>query len=418
MEVGMQIINAHCAGLDVHKKTVVACSLTPNPQGGWHKETKTFGTMTCDVLALSDWLQTRGCEVVAVESTGDDWKPVFNILEATVEVVLVNAAHVKRVPGRKTDVKDAEWLAELLEHGLLKASFIPPPAIRDLRELTRCRCTFVRERATLVNRVQKALESANLKLGSVATDVLGVSGRAILEAVCAGNTDAATMSELSKGRLRAKRVELAKALEGRVKPHHRFILTELLGQIDSLDDTIARFAAEIERQCHPFEQAVKLLDTIPGVGRETAEMIVSEIGVDMERFPSANHLAAWAGVAPGNHESAGKRLAGRTRQGNRALRTGLVQAAHAAAHTKDTFLAAQYHRLASRRGKKRAIIAVAHSILVIAYHLLTKQEPDRELGGSYHDQRNLAATTGRLTKRLQKLGYHVTLEPLPLALPA
>ena len=406
----MQVLYTHCAGLDVHKKTIVACLLTPHPAGGWHTEFQTFATMTLDLLRLADWLLTRGCTHVAIESTGEYWKPVFNILEDQVEVLLVNAAHVKNVPGRKTDVRDSQWLAELLQHGLLRPSFIPPPAIREVRELTRHRSNFVRERATLVNRVQKVLESANIKLGCVASDVLGVSGRAMLEAIVGRETDASVMAELAKGRMRSKRHQLAQALEGRVRPHHRFVLTELLCQIDSFDETIARFDEQIEQACAPFSQAITRLDTIPGVGRETAEVIVAEIGIDMQRFPSANHLAAWAGVAPGNHESAGKRLTGWRRQGNQALRKALVQAAHAAAHTKETFLAAQYQRLARRRGKKRALIAVAHTILVIAYHLIAREEEYHELGGDYFDRQRPEATAKRLTHRLEKLGYHVILQ--------
>jgi transposase len=287
-----------------------------------------------------------------------------------------------------------------------------------LRDLTRHRSNFVRERATLVNRVQKVLEGANLKLAAVATDVLGVSGRAMLEALVAGQEDAAQMAALAKGRLRNKSELLEQALTGRVLPHHRLLLSELLCQIDSLDGSIVRLDGAIEHECAthaPVEQAVILLDSIPGVARSTAEMIVSEIGVDMSRFPSAQHLAAWAGVAPGNHESAGKRLSGRTRQGNHSLRTGLVQAAHAATHTRNTYLAAQFHRLAGRRGKKRAIMAVAHSILVMAYHMIRDQEPYRELGGEYFDRCRPEATVKRLRRRLQKLGYEVNLQPLPLA---
>jgi len=402
----MQVLYTHCAGLDVHKKTVIACLLTPHPAGGWHTEIQTFATMTLDPLRLADWLLARGCTHVAIESTGEYWKPVFNILEGQVEVLLVNAAHVKNVPGRKTDVRDAQWLAELLQHGLLRPSFIPPPAIREVRELTRHRSNFVRERATLCNRVQKVLESANIKLACVASDVLGISGRAMLEAIIGGETDASVMAELAKGRMRSKRQQLAQALEGRVGPHHRFVLTEMLCQIDSFDETIARFDEQIREACTPFAEAVTRLDTIPGVGRETAEVIVAEIGVDMQRFPSANHLAAWAGVAPGNHESAGKRLTGRRRQGNQALRKALVQAAH----TKETFLAAQYQRLARRRGKKCALIAVAHTILVIAYHLIAREEEYRELRGDYFDRQRPEATAKRLTHRLEKLGYHVILQ--------
>jgi transposase len=315
-------------------------------------------------------------------------------------VLLANAQPIKAVPGRKTDVKDAQWIAELLQHGLLRASFIPPVAQRELRELTRHRTTFVRERATLVNRVQKVLESANIKLAAVATDVLGVSGRAMLQALIAGETDTGAMAELAKGRLREKREQLLQALEGRVQAHHRFVLTELLGQIDSLEDTIARFAQQIEAYRAPFAEAVELLDTIPGVGQETAEVIVAEMGADMSRFPTARHLAAWAGLASGNHESAGKQRTGRTRKGNQALRQGLIQAAHAAAHTKNTYLAAQYHRLAARRGNKRAIVAVAHSMLVIAYCLLSRHEPYRELGGDYFDRLRPETTAKRLLRRL------------------
>jgi transposase len=348
MEVVMQVMYERCAGLDVHQKTVVACVVTPDGQGGWGQEIRTFGTMTVDLLALSDWLLACGCTHVAIESTGDDWKPVFNILEGTCEVILVNAQHVKAVPGRKTDVKDAAWLADLLQHGLLRASFIPPVAQRERRDLTRYRRTCIRERVTLMNRVQKLLEDANIKLAAVASEIMGVSGRAILAALIAGHTDPHTLAELAKGRLRAKREPLATALEGRVNPHPRVVLTELLCQIDSLDETIARFDEQIERIGGPFEAAVGLLDTIPGVARHTAEMLVAEIGTEMNRFPNAGHLASWAGVAPGNYESAGKRASGKTRKGHRFWRTTLVQAAHAAVRTKGTYLSAQYRRLAAR----------------------------------------------------------------------
>jgi transposase len=406
----MQVMYERCAGLDVHKKTVVACVLIPDGQGGWGQEIRTFGTMTVDLLALSDWLLACGCTHIAIESTGDYWKPVFNILEGTCEVLLVNAQHVKAVPGRKTDVKDAAWLAELLQHGLLRASFIPPVAQRELRDLTRYRSTFIQERVTLINRVQKLLEDANIKLAAVASDIMGVSGRAILAALLTGHADPQALAELAKGRLRSKRDQLTKALEGRVKPHHRFVLTELLCQIDGVDDTIARFDAQIHAICGPFEEAVSLLDTIPGVARRAAEMIVAEIGTDMTRFPSADHLASWAGVAPGNHESAGKRASGKTRKGNRFLRTTLVQAAHAAARTKGTYLSAQYRRLATRRGKKRAILAVAHSILVIAYYMIQRQEPYRDAGADFFDRLQPEDTARRLVKRLETLGYHVTLQ--------
>ena len=404
----MEVIHRNCAGLDVHKKVVVAAILVE----GRLKEIRSFGTMTADLLELSDWLMSCGATHVAMESTGEYWKPIFNILENNFEVMLVNAQRISKVPGRKTDVSDAEWIADLLRHGLLTASFIPPVGQRELRELTRFRNTFVKERATLVNRVQKVLESANIKLSSVASDVVGVSGRAMLEAIIAGTATPEQMAELSKGKLRNKREELSRALEGRVKPHHRFVLTELLSQIDSLEETIARFNLEIEEYCRPFEEAVVLLDTIPGVARQTAENIVAEIGTDMSRFPTANHLASWAGVAPGNNESAGKKRSGKVKKGNKPLGVVLNQAAHAAAHTKDTYLSAQYHRLAGRRGKKRALVAVAHSILVISYFMIQRHVPYYELGSDYFDKRRPETTAKRLVTRLEHLGYQVSLQQL------
>jgi transposase len=343
------------AGLDVHKKTGVACVLTPDGRGGWGQEIRTLGTMTVDLLALSDWLLACGCTHVAIESTGDYWTPVFNILEGTCEGLLVNAQHVKAVPGRKTDVKDAAWLAELLQHGLLRASFVPPVAQRELRDLTRYRSTFIQERVTLINRVPKPLEDANIKLAAVASDVMGASGRATLAAPLTGHADSRALAELAKGRLRSTRAQLTKALEGRVQSHHRCVLTELLCQIDGVDDTIARFDAQIQAICGPVDEAVGLLDTIHGVARRTAEMLVAEIGTAMTRFPSADHLASWAGIAPGHDASAGKRTSGKTRKGNRCLRTTLAQAAHAAARTRSTDLSAQYRRLAARRGKSARV---------------------------------------------------------------
>jgi transposase len=403
----MEIVNTHCAGLDVHKRIVVAAIIVPDTKGGLHRETRTFETMTADLLALSDWLQSYHITQVAMESTGEYWKPIFNILEPSFEVLLVNAQHIKTVPGRKTDIKDSEWIADLLRHGLLKASFIPPVGQRELRELTRFRTTFVQEKATLVNRVQKVLESANIKLASVASNVVGVSGRAILDALIEGTATPEQMADLSKGRLKDKREQLTKALEGKVKAHHRFVLTELLCQIDGLDETIAHFDDQIREYCRPFEQSVKFLDTIPGIARQSAEIIVAEIGTDMRRFPDADHLSSWAGVAPGNDESAGKRRSGKTTKGDRPLRVALNQAAHAAAHTKGTYLSAQYRRLAPRRGSKKAIMAVAHSILIIAYYLIKNQEPYRELGADYFDKRRPEAIAKRLVKRLENLGYQV-----------
>ena len=411
----MNIVHGRCAGLDVHKKLVVAAIIIDNEGKETYRETRSFGTMTGELLSLSDWLIGWEVTHVAMESTGEYWKPIYNILENNFEMLLVNAQHLKAVPGRKTDVKDAEWIADLLRHGLVSASFVPPAGQRELRELTRYRSSFVRERSTLVNRVQKLLESANIKLASVATNVMGVSGRAILAALVEGNASPEEMAELSRGRLREKRAALEQALTGRFQAHHRFVLTELLGQIVGLDETIERFDRQIEDYCRPFEASVQLLDTIPGVARDTAEIIVSEIGTDMSRFPTANHLAAWAGVAPGNNESAGKQHSGRTRQGNKTLKVALTQVAHAAARTRNTYLSAQYHRLAGRRGKKRAILAVAHSILIIAYHMIQRQEPYHDLGSNYFDNRRPEITAKRLLKRLEQLGFHVDVRQAHIA---
>ncbi len=413
----MRAIYERVAGLDVHKKVIVACIRVLLPNGDSQMEKRNFGAMTADLLALSDWLLAHEISHVAMESTGEYWKPVFNILENNFEVLIVNAQHISKVPGRKTDQSDAEWIAELMQYGLLKASFVPPLGQRELRELTRYRSAFVRERATLSNRVQKVLESANIKLGNVASNVLGVSGRAMLNALIEGQASPSQMAELAKGRLREKRAELSQALEGRVKAHHRFVLAELLCQIDNLDEAIARFDQQVEEYCRPFEEAVKWVDTIIGVGRETAEIIVSEIGTDMSRFPTADHLSSWAGVSPGNNESAGKRRSGKTRPGNKALRAALNQAAHAVAHTQNNYLSAQYHRLAARRGKKKAVVAVMHSILVIAYHLIQRHEPYQDLGGDYFDKQKPEATAKRLVKHLERLGYQVSLQsaPLPVA---
>jgi transposase len=408
----MEVLFSCCAGLDVHKKTVVATVIKSTEKGKPIKETRTFGTMTDDLLAMSDWLMHNGVTHVAMESTAEYWKPIYNILEDNFEVWLVNAQHIKAVPGRKTDVKDSEWIAELLRYGLIRASFVPPEGQRELRELTRMRSTFVKERATLVNRLQKVLESANINLASVASDVDGVSGKMILQALIADETTPEQMAELAQGKLRRKRDLLSRSLQGRIKPHHRFVLSELLLQIDGLEETIKKFDEQIREYCHPFEEVVVLLDTIPGVARRTAEVIVSEIGVNMNRFPTANHLASWAGVEPGNNESAGRRLSGKTTKGNRALVSALTQSAHAASRMKNTYLSAQFHRLAGRRGKKKAIIAVAHSILIMSYHMIKNKEPYSEMGSDFFDKRNAQATTNRMVRRLEQLGYKVNLESL------
>jgi transposase len=407
----MEIVSARCCGLDVHKRTVVACLLTPGAEGQPTKEIRTFGTMTHDLLALSDWLAAAGCAQVAMESTGVFWKPVYNLLEGSFEVLVVNAAHIKAVPGRKTDVKDAEWIAELLRHGLLRASFIPDRPQRELRELTRYRTTLIHERANEVNRLQKVLEGANIKLSSVATDILGKSGRDILEALVGGSTDAAALAQLARGRLREKIPQLEQALAGQFSAHHSFLLAQQLAHIDFLDTSLVRVSAEIGDRLRPFELALEQVQTIPGVGRRTAEVLVAEIGVDLSRFPSARHLASWAGLCPGNDESAGKRRSGRTRNGSPWLRTALVEAAQAAARTKDTYLAAQYRRLAARRGAKRAAVAVAHTLLVMVYALLTQEVTYHEVGSQYFDDRDRQAVQRRLVRRLEALGYAVSLQP-------
>lgn len=411
----MEILYRSCCGLDVHAQTVVACLIREG-----RKSIRTFSTMTDDLLALLDWLTSEGCTHVAIESTGVYWKPVFNILEGDTEVILVNARHVKAVPGRKTDVKDCEWLADLLRHGLLKASFIPPLEIRELRELTRYRQTLVREQAAVANRVQRIIESGNIKLAQVATDALGTSGRRMLRALAAGEADVTKLAEMARGRLRGKKVELRRALRGRLTAAQRFVLSELLDRYDELEAAILRVNEQIRREVaegpDPFvREAMQLLQTIPGVGERVAETIVSEIGVDMSRFPTDAHLASWAGMCPGNHESAGKRKSGKTTKGNIHLRTALTQAAWAATHTKQTYLAAQYRRLVKPKGKKRALVAVGHSLLVIAYHMLSRQASYQELGGEYFDRRNVEAQRMRLIRKLEALGVKVTVAALPVA---
>jgi transposase len=374
----MDLIHACCAGLDVHKRTVVACARRVGPDGAAVREVRTFGTTTGELLALSDWLEARGVGHVAMESTGVYWKPIFNLLEGDFEVILVNAHRLKQVPGRKTDVKDAEWIAQLLQYGLLAPSFIPPPEIRKLRDLTRQRTQIIRDRAAVANRIQKVLEEANIKLASVASDVLGASGRAMIRAMIDGQDDPDELADLAKRRLRGKIPELKRALHGRVTDHHRFLLRALLDQIESLEGLIARFDAQIERELAPFARAAERLRGIPGVGEQAAEVIMAELGPDLETFPTAGHLSSWAGLCPGNKESAGKRLSGRTTKGSQWLRTTMVQVAWAASRTKDTIFSACYHRWAKRLGKKKALVAVAHKILVVVYHLLKKEIDYRE----------------------------------------
>jgi transposase len=446
----MDVVFTHGAGLDVQKKTVMVCRVTPDPTGPQADgimEVKEFGTLTRDLLALSDWLAAAGITHVAMESTGEYWRPVYNLVEGTVIIFLVNAAHVKQVPGRKTDKADARWLAKLMRDGLLQASFIPPQGQRDLRELTRYRTKLVQERSREVNRGQGVLERANIKLASVATDIMGVSGRAILAALLEGRAEAAVMAELARGRMRTKSPLLEQALTGLMRDHHRRLLALQLSHIDFLDEQIDTLGVEITRCLGeleanappppdlagtmdeaastgkrdtsgppmPFAQAIAVLDTIPGVDQRGAELLVAEWGTDMRRFGTASRLSAWTGVAPGNDERAGRQRSGKTRRGNRTLRTGLTQIAHAAARTKRTYLSALYQRLAARRGKKRAIMAVAHAIVVSAFHLLSRHEPDHELGANYIDERRCDHLVDRLTRRIPHLGYRVHLEPIQTA---
>ncbi|MBK9715421.1 MAG: IS110 family transposase [Kouleothrix sp.] len=407
----METLYARCCGLDVHKKTVVACLLTTGPDGHLQQEVRTFGTMTADLLSLADWLTAAECTHVAMESTGVYWKPIYNVLEGLFSILVVNAQHLKAVPGRKTDVKDAVWIATLLRHGLLQGSFIPPREQREVRDLTRYRSSLVQERAHLVNRLQKVLEDANLKLAGVATDITGVSARAMLAALVDGETDPQVLASLARGRLQAKRVELERALDGRVRTHHRFMLTELLAHLDYLDEAIDRFSTELEDRLKGDDEAIELLDTLPGINRRIAEILIAEVGADLSRFPSAGHLASWSGMCPDNHESAGKQKSGKTRKGSCWLRQALIEAAHGAARSKETYFAALFRRIAARRGKKRALVAVGHAVLVAAYHMLTRKEPYRDLGVNYFDERDRLAVERRTIRRLERLGYRVELVP-------
>ena len=406
----METVHQRCAGIDIGKRSLTVCVITTGTRGEPAKETRTFRTLTRDLLALADWLDERGVTAVAMEATGSYWKPIWNLLEDRFELLLANAAHLKAVPGRKTDVRDAEWIAELFRHGLLRASFIPPRPERELRELVRYRTSLIRERASEINRLAKVLEGANIKLGSVSTNIGGVSGRAILAALTQGASDPEALAQLAKGRLRNKHEVLVEALAGSVGPHQRFLLAAQLRHLGYLDTLIESLDAEIKERLRGAQELIERLSTIPGVGRRSAEVILSEIGADMTRFGSARQLASWAGMCPGNYESAGVQHGGQTRKGSPWLRTALVNSARSASRTK-TYLGAQYHRLAARRGAKRAFMAVGHTILGIVYELLTTGQSFRDLGTTYFDQRDAERIRRRLTHRLEALGYTVTLAP-------
>src|SRR5262245_34031853 len=405
----MELLNPRCAGLDVHQATVVATVRVPD-DAGRRSVTETFGTMTADLLALREWLHAYGVTHVALESTGVYWKPVYYILEDAFTLLLINMQELKRVPGRKRDVQDSEWLAQLLECGLLKASFVPPSAIRELRDLTRYRVQQVQDRAREVNRLCKVLEDAGVKLTSVVTDIMGASGRAMLRALVAGTTDPVVLAELARGTLRRKLPLLQRALQGHFRAHHAFLIEQIFAKIDFLDETLDRLTAAIDRQVAPFEPLLTGLDTIPGVDRIGAISIVAETGGDMRRFPSAGHLCSWGAICPGQNESAGKRRSGKTRTGNRYLRRTLIQAALGAIHKKGAALQARYHRVKRHRGHKKAVVAVAHQILEIAYYVMRDSVTYDELGADYFDRRHADRAVRRHVRQLEALGFHVTIE--------
>jgi transposase len=399
-----------CAGLDVHQATVMATVRIPDSQGGRQAITETFGTTTAALLTLRDWLQAYGVTHVAMESTGVYWKPVYYVLEAAFMLLLVNVQQLKQVPGRKSDVRDSAWIAQLLEWGLLRGSLVLPPALRDLRDLTRYRKHQIRDRAREVNRLHRILEDAGLKLSTVATDVMGASGRAMLEALLVGTTDPTVLADLAKGKLRKKLPALREALTGHFRSHHRFLIAQILAKVDFLDETIANLTTEIDRVIAPFEPILAKLDTIPGVDRKAAITIIAETGGDMRPFPTAGHLCSWAGMCPGQNESAGKRRSGKTRRANRYLRGTLVESALAATRANNTALQARYYRVKRNRGHKKAVVAVGHQILEIAFYVIHDGVSYDELGADYFDRRHAERAVRRHVKQLEALGFHVTIE--------
>jgi transposase len=406
----MEIIYPRCCGLDVHKRSVSACVRRLEADGSLDQETRTFATMTRDILEMADWLAAAGVTQVAMEATGVYWKPIYNLLEDRFTLLLVNARHVKHVPGRKTDVKDCQWLAQLLQAGLLQPSFIPARPQREFRELTRHRSQLVAEKARVANRLQQVLEDANIKLASVATDILGASGRDMLRSLITGERSPEKLADLARRQLRSKIPELRRALEGKVTEHHRFLLGQLLAHVEHLEGQIEALSRRIEELSGPFALAREAVVGLPGFEQRAAENVLAEIGVDMSAFPSEHHLSSWAGVCPGSNESAGKRKSGKTTKGNGWLRSALVQAAWAASRKKDSYFQAQYRRLAARRGKKRAILAVAHSLLTVIYHMLKNGSTYQELGDDYFDKLNKNRLVSYLVRRFKDLGFRVTLE--------
>ena len=407
----MDVVIERCAGLDVHKDSVVACVRTPGSGGRREQAVRTFGTMTRDLLALRDWLVAMGVTLVGMESTGVYWKPAYHLLEDATECWLLNARHLRNVPGKKTDVLDAEWICQLVEHGLVRPSFVPPRPIRELRDLTRYRKAQVEERGREAQRLDKVLQDAGIKLSSVATDVLGKSGRDMLAALVSGTRDPEILADLARGRLRAKLPALREALTGRFDAHHTLLVGEILAKLDYLDEAIGRISEAIDERIAPFEAELALLDTIPGVDRRTAEALVAEVGVDMARFGSAARLASWAGLCPGLDESAGKRRSGRTRKGSKWLGTALAEASEAAGRSKGTFLGARFRRLRGRLGHAKARKAIAHSILVAAFHVLDRGVPYKDLGSDWHARRRPEAHVRRLAHQIEALGYNVTIAP-------
>lgn len=410
----MEMIYQCCAGLDVHKRTVESAVRRMETDGRVHVQVRQFGTMTDDLREMVEWLKAHEVTHVAMESTGVFWKPIYNLLEDHFKVLLVNPRDFRQVPGRKTDVSDCQWLAQLLQYGLLRGSFIPARWQRDLRDLTRERTQLTEEHTRVANRIHKVLEDANIKLGSVATDILGVSGRDILQRLIHGEQDAENLAERARGKLRGKIPELRRALRGNLLEHHRFELQLHWDHLQQLEKLIKRLSQRITEICQPYGEQMERLDQILGVDQTAAESIVAEVGVDMKAFPSDGALCSWAGMCSGNNESAGKRRSGRTPKGNRWLRRTLVLAAQAAGHAKDSFLASRFRRLAARRGKNRACIAVGHSILKIIYHMLKEGTPYRDLGGSYFDRLDPERLTRYLVRRLERLGHKVTLDKLTL----